>query len=137
MRRADLDGAQHRGLEFGIVLFDVERDLHVGHLAAEWLHQPHSSQHGEDDEDADAETQHRFGAELRRVEAPRGQDQREESATDEDEAATKQELRPPPAAHLPDDLDEFLAIETAAPCISHEVLLRCPRIPSLHLSFRR
>ena len=62
-RSAHFDGAQDRGLQRRIVLFDVQRHLHVGDPAAQRPNEPQRHQRGKHGEGQDPEAGHRRRAE--------------------------------------------------------------------------
>ena len=70
----------------------------------------------------DPERQDRAGTELVGLETDRRQNQRHEAAGDEDDGASEEQLRPPPLADLPDDVDQLLPLSPAAERFRHEDL---------------
>src|SRR5262249_28892661 len=124
---AHFDRAENRRLERGLMLFDIQRDLHVRNLAAQRAHEPEQDEPGDHRERRDTESRYRERAESQRVQAVGGDDEREQDADDDGDPAAKQRLRPPAVSNFADDVEELFALTSAGSRISHGISPVCTR----------
>ncbi len=104
------NGADDRGFECRVALFEVHRNLAVRNAAAQGDHEADVDQREEREERDDAERNDGDGAEAEGFEALGREQQRRDRAGDDDDGAPQCEPLPPAIPDAANDIDELSAM---------------------------